>query len=71
MFSILVVEDDENFRKLMEAILRDEGYLPILAQNAQQALDRFEHHHIDLMITDIMMPGMDGYSLTQELREAG
>jgi DNA-binding response OmpR family regulator len=70
MLNILVVEDDPNIRKLMEAVLRDEQYTPILAEDAQAALDIIDHQHIDLMITDIMMPGMDGYTLTEQLREA-
>ncbi len=71
MFNILVVEDNFNTRKLMEAVLLDERYTPILAANAQEALDILDRQHIDLMITDIMMPGMDGYSLTEQLRETG
>jgi len=71
MFNILVVEDDFNTRKLMEAVLLEERYIPVLAAKAQEALDILERQHIDLMITDIMMPGMDGYSLTEQLREAG
>ena len=71
MFNILAVEDDFNTRKLMEAVLLEERYNAILASNAQEALDILESQHIDLMITDIMMPGMDGYTLTEQLREAG
>lgn len=71
MINILVVEDDFNTRKLMEAVLLEERYHPVLAENAQEALEALDHQHIDLMITDIMMPGMDGYSLTEQLREAG
>jgi len=70
MFNILVVEDDFNTRKLMEAVLLDERYTPFLAANAQDALEILDRQHIDLMITDIMMPGMDGYRLTEQLREA-
>ena len=71
MFNILVVEDDFNTRKLTVAVLLDERYTPFLAANAQDALEILDRQHIDLMITDIMMPGMDGYSLTEQLREAG
>mgnify|MGYP001767309728 CR=1 FL=1 len=71
MRNILVVEDDFNTRKLMEAILLEERFIPAIAANAQEALDILDHQHVDLMITDIMMPGMDGYSLTEQLREAG
>jgi len=71
MFSILVVEDDINYGKLMEATLEDKNFNPILARSAQEALDILDQKSIDLMITDIMMPGMDGYTLTEVLREAG
>ena len=71
MLTILVVEDDANLGKLMEAVLRDERFNPILACDVQEAMDALEHHHIDLMITDIMLPGTDGYSLTEQLRSAG
>ena len=71
MFNILVVEDDQNTRKLIETALLDERYTPFLAKNAQEALDVIALKHIDLMITDIMMPGMNGYILTEQLRGAG
>lgn len=71
MLTILVVEDHANTRLLMAAVLSDAQYTPVLAENAQEALDIIDHQHIDLMITDIMMPGMDGYTLTEQLREAG
>ena len=70
MINILVVEDDPNIRKLIEACLLDERYTPLLAKDAGEALEILEHHHVDLMITDIMMPGMDGFSLTEQLRSA-
>ena len=71
MFNILVVEDNDNTRKLMEEVLVEERFQPVLAKDGQEALDILEAQHIDLMITDIMMPGMDGYTLTDQLREAG
>jgi len=71
MFNILLVEDDPNIRKLMRDTLSDERYNPFPAKDAQEALDIIDRQHIDLMITDIMMPGMDGYTLTEQLRDAG
>ena len=71
MIHILVVEDDPNIRKLIEAYLLDERYIPILAKDAQDALEVLDREHIDLMITDIMMPGMDGFTLTEQLRSSG
>lgn len=71
MFHILVVEDDSNTRKLLEAVLKENGYTPHLVENGEKALELLDRQHIDLIVTDIMMPEMDGYTLTGELREAG
>ncbi|MCL1914553.1 MAG: response regulator transcription factor [Eubacteriaceae bacterium] len=71
MISILVVEDDQNIRKLIEETLLDERFNPVLAKDGIEALDIIDKQHIDLMVTDIMMPGMDGYTLTEQLRDAG
>lgn len=71
MFRILVVEDDRGTRRLTEDILLDAGYDPITASNGLEALDILEHRHIDLMILDVMMPGMDGFTLLEQLRCSG
>ena len=70
-FNILLVEDDFHTRKLIEDILLDERYTPVLAKDAQEALNIMDRQHIDLMITDIMLPGTDGYKLTEMIRDAG
>ena len=71
VFNILVVEDDANARKLMEAVLRQNGYDPIPARDGVEALEVLDRKHVDLIVLDIMMPRMDGYEFTRELREAG
>ncbi len=68
MFQILVTEDDKNTRRLMEAVLKEHGYHPILACDGLEALKLLDTHHVDLVILDIMMPGMDGYEFTRQLR---
>ena len=68
MFHILVVEDNANTRKLMEAVLLQNGYQPILACDGVDALDK---KHVDLIVLDIMMPRMDGYEFTETLRSSG
>lgn len=70
MFNILVVEDDENLRKLITAVLRRNRYNVLQAGNGKEALDIIESKHVDMMICDIMMPVMDGYELTREVRSA-
>ena len=70
MVRILVVEDDNGTRRLMEDILADSGYEPVPARDGLEALRIMEHRHIDLIVMDVMMPNMDGYTLTRQLREA-
>lgn len=70
MVTILVVEDDKNLQRLMETVLKNNGYNVLLGKNGLDALDIIDKKHIDLMISDIMMPGMDGYSLVESLRQA-
>ncbi len=69
MFSILVVDDSRNTRKLMEVVLRQHGYEPLLAANGKEALDVMDHAHVDLIILDIMMPDMDGYEFLSTIRD--
>ena len=69
MFHIMVVEDDLNTRKLMGAVLRQNGYEPILACDGEDALQKMDSNHVDLILLDIMMPRMDGYEFTKILRE--
>ena len=70
MFNILVVEDDKNLRKLMTTVLKQNGYNVLNAEDGEQALAVIDASHVDLVISDIMMPKMDGYTLTDELRQS-
>ena len=69
MFQILVVDDDRNTRRLLEAVLENEGYQVFTAENGEDALSLMDRQHIDLVVLDIMMPKMDGYEFTATLRE--
>lgn len=71
MFNILVVEDDKHTRILLSKILQNNGYNVILATDGEDAFEKLEHNYVDLMIIDVMMPKMDGYTLTQTLRDGG
>jgi len=71
MFHVLVAEDNPNTRKLMETVLRREGYQVYTAQDGREALRLMDEQHIDIVLLDIMMPNMDGYTFTEELREGG
>jgi CheY-like chemotaxis protein len=65
---ILVVEDVPNVLELLEVTLRFKGYPVITARNGQEALEKVATEHPALVITDILMPKMDGYSLAHRLR---
>ena len=71
MFQIMVVEDDKNVRRLMEAVLTRYGYEPILACDGVEALEIMDRKHVDLIVLDVMMPRMDGYEFTNTLRSGG
>ena len=70
MVNILVVEDDKHTRKLLETILKREGYSVLKAEDGIKAMEVLDNHHVDLIILDIMMPNMDGYEFAQQLRDA-
>ncbi len=69
MFRILVVDDDKNTRRLFQAVLENEGYQVVTAENGENALEVMDREYIDLVVLDIMMPKMDGYEFTKTLRE--
>ena len=71
MFRVLVVEDDMELRGLFRRVLEKNGYEALEAADGQEALDVLDRQYIDLIISDIMMPVMDGYELVRSLRDAG
>ncbi len=68
MFRILVVEDDDELRSLFCDVLCSNGYTPLSAVNGLDALRIMDDTFVDLIISDIMMPDMDGIELTRALR---
>ncbi|CQR51918.1 response regulator transcription factor [Paenibacillus riograndensis] len=71
MPTIMVVDDDVFVRQLAGLLLRDEGMDVVEKTDGLEAWDYYLHHSVDLIILDIMMPGMDGWELCRKLREAG
>lgn len=71
MFKILVVEDDKELLSLFKHVLIKNGYDAVGAGNGQEALELLDSEYFDMIISDIMMPVMDGYELVRALREAG
>lgn len=70
MNRILIVEDDENLSLLYQSALKNERFEVFRAMNGVEALAILDKQFIDLIISDIMMPDMDGYELAESLREA-
>lgn len=71
MLKVLIAEDDRELRQLFGHVLTKNGYTVQGVANGREALDAMDAEYYDLIISDIMMPEMDGYELVSSLREAG
>ena len=71
MLKILIAEDDRELRQLFTRVLARDGYTVRGVSNGKEALDAIGAEYYDLLISDIMMPVMDGYELVNTLRESG
>lgn len=69
MTKILVVDDDPTLLRFLQDFLREEKYSVIAAANGNEALRQAYREHPDLVVLDVMMPGMDGFELTRIVRE--
>jgi len=67
--SILVVDDEEEIRRLLERVLKRNGYKTLTASSGMEALVRVQDHKIDLVITDVRMPGISGLDLIKQLHD--
>lgn len=71
MLKILIAEDDRELRQLFSHVLTKNGYAVKGVSNGKEALDALDNDYFDLVITDIMMPVLDGYELVRQLRDTG
>lgn len=71
MNKILVIEDNENLARIYQSILSKNYFDVFITSDGQQALDLLEKIHVDLIITDVMMPNMDGFEFASLMRDAG
>ena len=71
MLKILIAEDDRELRQLFSHVLNRHGYTVVGVSNGQEALDALDADFYDMIISDIMMPVMDGYELVRQLRSVG
>ncbi|ARU54522.1 MAG: response regulator [Pseudomonadales bacterium] len=69
MKKVLIVDDSASIRQMLEFTLKRSGYEVLAATDAQAALTKAEGQACDLVISDVNMPGMDGYSFVAELRK--
>ena len=66
---ILVVDDDDRIRDLLKDFLSENSYIVSTAENAEQAKKKIEYFKFDIIILDVMMPGQNGYELTQDIKK--
>jgi len=71
MFNILIAEDDKDLSQLFEHVLVKNHFNVKCVEDGQQALDELGNEYYDLLISDLMMPVMDGYELTKSIRSSG
>ena len=68
---LLVVDDEPNIRELLSTSLRFAGFEVVAAANGREALEAAEAHNPDLAVLDVMLPDMDGFTVTRRLRASG
>ena len=67
---VLVVDDKRAIRELLRRLVEDLGYEPVLASSGAEALEMLEAEQVDVVLTDIVMPDMDGRTLAMRVKEA-
>lgn len=67
--TLLVIDDDERLRELLQEYLESRGYRVLAAEDGPRGLDTLRAGHVDLIVLDVMMPGMDGFDVLKELRK--
>lgn len=68
MDTILIVDDEKNYPPILSAVLEDEGYETLTANSGHEALQTLDHSDVDLVLTDMKMPGMDGIALLEKIK---
>jgi len=69
MAKIIVIDDEEDIRNVLKQVLERAGYDVAVAESGKEGLEMLEQEGADLVITDVIMPGMDGVSLAREIRD--
>ena len=69
METILIVDDEKNYPPILAAVMEEEGFEPLMANSGQEALDILKHSDVDLVLTDMKMPSMDGIALLENVKK--
>ena len=69
MAKIMVVDDDTNICELLRLYLEKDGYATVIVNDGRKAFDRFQEEGADLVLLDIMLPGLDGWQICREIRK--
>ncbi|SRR6266849_2224687 len=67
MAKILVIDDEPGIRDLLDTLLSRKGYDVVLAENGRKGLELFRREHPDVIVLDLKMPGMDGFTVLQQI----
>jgi len=68
MSLIMIVEDDPHIRAMLQETLQQEGYETFVAEHGVDAIEYYQQHNVDVVVTDILMPEKEGLSLITEIR---
>jgi len=69
METVLIVDDEKNYPLIISALLEDEGFETLTANSGEEALEILKSHDVDLVLTDMKMPSMDGITLLEKIKE--
>lgn len=69
MVKVLIVDDNEQITSILAEYAKKEGYMPIVATDGEEALQKFKNENPDILLLDVMMPKIDGFSVCRQIRK--
>lgn len=70
MVKVLIVDDNEQITSILAEYAKKEGYMPIVATDGEEALQKFKNEKPDILLLDVMMPKIDGFSVCRQIRKS-